>query len=128
MFTRHSYGIISFQKEVTVKREEGALVSANLSPDDEHNLTSNNDDYSFKEAEVEPEPIDNQSLMPHNDQDHAHIDNGVGRASDEFILFGNFVATGMQNIHTAEFRRKFKNGVRKLLLDVMIEEESVMFA
>lgn len=46
---------------------------------------------------------------------------------DEFIIFGNFVASELRNMKTERFRRKLKLIFQKSLLE-MIEEEEAMLA
>lgn len=45
---------------------------------------------------------------------------------DEFIIFGNFIATELRNLKTEQFRRKLKLIFQKSLLEVMEEEETML--
>lgn len=45
-------------------------------------------------------------------------------AQDEFIVFGNFIATELRNMKTDESRRKLKRAIQKCLLERAVEEDA----
>lgn len=45
---------------------------------------------------------------------------------DEFVVFGDFIATELRNMKTDEFRRKLKHAVQKCLLDMVAEEDAAL--
>lgn len=59
-------------------------------------------------------------------QDCSQICNKNCLTKDEFIIFGNFIATKLRNMKTDEFRRKLKQAVQKCLLDLAVEEDATL--